>query len=145
MPQLGTLLLGLALLVVVGLIIALPLFDRRRPAVQAPSRRVALETERGEIVRAIRELDFDHHTRKIDDADYTRLREDYVQRGAHVLRELSALNERDADEEIEQRVSVLRSAKPSQEAQTARICPSCGSIVGATDNFCGKCGRPLTA
>jgi hypothetical protein len=139
MPQLGTLLLGLALFAIVGLIIALPLMDRRRPAVRAPARRDALEAERQDIVRAIRELDFDHRTRKINDEDYKQLREGYIQRGAAVLRELSMTNERDMDAEIEQRVAALRSAGDA----AASLCPACGATVGTASNFCPKCGTPL--
>lgn len=139
MPQLGTLLLSLALFVIVGLIIVLPLLDRRRPAVQAPSRRAELEAERQDIVRAIRELDFDHRTRKINDEDYKQLREGYVQRGAAVLRELSATSERDVDAEIEQRVAALRSVGDA----SARACAACGATVDAADRFCPKCGTLL--
>ena len=71
----GTLLLGLALMVIAGFIIALPLLDKRKPALQPPSKRAALEAERQDTVRAIHELDFDYRTHKINDDDYKHLRE----------------------------------------------------------------------
>ena len=138
----GTLLLGLALLVVVGFIIVLPMFDRRKPAIQPPSQRDALEAERQDIVRTIRELDFDHRTHKINDDDYKRLREAQVQRGAQVLRELSALTEHGADDAIERRVAELRKVNDAADALT---CPSCGRAVSLADKFCPQCGHKLVA
>ena len=136
----GTLILGLALLVIAGFVIALPMFDRRRPAIQPPSQRQALEAERQDIVRTIRELDFDHRTHKINDDDYKRLREDYVQHGAQVLRELNTLTERNDDDEIEQRVAELRAVNDTTSAMN---CPSCGTAVSAADKFCPQCGHKL--
>jgi hypothetical protein len=152
MPPLGTLLLGLALLVVVALIIALPLFDRKRQAVRPPTRREALQAERNDIVRAIRELDFDYRTHKINDEDYKRLRADYVQHGAQVLREINALDEHntvsgasagaDASAEIERRVAALRASKEIPEADIL-TCPNCGSSVASGSKFCPQCGHKL--
>ena len=132
----GTLLLALALLVIVGFIIALPLFDRRRPAVHPPTRREALESERRDIVRTIRELDFDHRTHKINDDDYKRLREEHVQRGAQVLRELNSLQEKDVDSLIEARVAALRKFEPND----TMTCSSCGHTIDASAKFCPQCG-----
>jgi type II secretory pathway component PulM len=139
MPPLGTLLLGLALLCVIGLIIALPLFERRRPAVKPLTRHEALHQERRDIVRAIRELDFDHRTGKINDEDYQRVRADYVQRGAQILRELNEAGEPSVDAAIEKRVAALRA---TSDAQT---CPACNKTIHAGDKFCPHCGQRLEA
>jgi hypothetical protein len=104
------------------------------------SRRDALQQERENIVRAIRELDFDHRTGKIDDEDYKRVREEHVQQGAAVLREISALDEKDADAEIEAKVAALRSTPLTSE--TAH-CPKCHAAVSARDKFCPQCGHAL--
>lgn len=137
---LGTYLLALAVFLVLGLVIALPLFDRKRPAVKPMSRREALQQERQDIIRAIRELDFDHRTGKINDDDYKRVREEYVQRGAAVLRELNTLEEVDVDEVIETKVAALRK---THDAVDAKHCPKCNSIVSDTDKFCPQCGHAL--
>lgn len=136
----GTYLLALALALVFGLVIALPLFDRKRPAVKPLSRRDALQQERQDIVRTIRELDFDHRTGKISDDDYKRVREEHVQRGATVLRELSALNEIDVDAEIEAKVAALRQ---SPDDATVLQCPKCHAAVSVSDRFCPQCGHAL--
>jgi len=167
----GTLLLGLALLIIVSVIIVLPLLDRARPAVRAPSQREALTAEKQVTLREIRELDFDHRTHKLNDDDYKRLREVQVQRGARVLRELSLLAVHDAggdksllgtnadgavdavadanhietadevDLAIERRITALRQAHSSGNTQA---CPACGHTASAADKFCPECGAKLT-
>jgi rubrerythrin len=140
MLPLGTYLLALALVLVLGLVIALPLFDRKRPAVKPPSRRESLERERQDIIRAIRELDFDHRTGKINDEDYKIIRDSHVQRGAQVLRDLNALEEVDIDEVIETKVAALR--KTRDEAEDNH-CPKCNALVSEADKFCPQCGHAL--
>lgn len=137
---LGTYLIALALMLVLGLVIALPLFDRKRPAIKPLSRRESLERERQDIIRAIRELDFDHRTGKINDEDYKHVREDFVQRGAAVLRELNTLEEVDVDEVIETKVAALR--KTHDDAGDLH-CPKCHAPISAADKFCPQCGHAL--
>jgi hypothetical protein len=90
----GTLLLALALLIVVGLLVAVPLLDKPAPAIEPPAAREQLEAERLAVIRAIRELDFDFKTGKLNDDDYKQLREAEVKRGAEILR---ALDQHKAD------------------------------------------------
>jgi len=139
----GTLLLGLALFVIIGMVIALPMFDRRRLAVQPPTQRESLEAERRDIVRTIRELDFDHRTHKINDDDYKRLREEYVQRGAAVLRALTTLNEKDTDTDIEKRVAALRKVADVDASAVTSTCPFCGHALHQHDKFCPQCGQKV--
>ncbi|PJF47162.1 MAG: hypothetical protein D6709_01710 [Chloroflexi bacterium] len=148
MLSLGTLLLGLALLIIVALVVALPLFDRKTPAIELPSRREALAQERRAVISAIRELDFDYHTGKISAEDYKRLREARVARGAQILRELAELADEhgatDVEAEIEAQVARLRKVATSDGRAPARaVCPSCSRVVGADDKFCSQCGRRL--
>lgn len=149
---LGTLFLGLALLIIVVLVIALPLLDRKTPAIQPPSRREALEQERRAIISAIRELDFDFRTGKIGEADYKLLREARVARGAQILRELAELDETEDDVEaaIEAQVARFRTVRTADGRAPAGltgavICPSCGHAAGLNDKFCPQCGQRLGA
>ena len=137
----GTYLLALGLVIVLGLVIALPLFDRKRPAIKPLSRRDALQSERQDIIRTIRELDFDHRTGKINDEDYKPLREQYVQRGAAVLRDLNSLEDVDIDQVIETKVGALRKTRDDAGAQH---CPKCHAGVTEKDRFCPQCGHALT-
>lgn len=156
----GTLLIGLALLVVVVALVMMPLLGPNTPPAQPASRRDALEAERAAIVRSIRDLDFDYRTHKVNEADYQALRLGLVQRGTDILRELDALEEaapasaqeaaqdRDddaaLDAEIEAAVARLRQSAFSVAAPRAgMVCPACGSSVLPTDRFCAKCGYAL--
>ncbi len=105
----GTLLLGAALMLVLAAIIALPLFDRPAPIHPPLTRRQALMKAREDIVRQIRELDFDYRTHKLNEADYQALRAELIQRGAYVLRQLDELPpEEEVEDEIERNVQKLR-------------------------------------
>ncbi len=141
--SIGTLLLGLALFIIVAMVIALPMFDRHRLAMQPPTQRESLEAERDDIVRTIRELDFDHRTHKINDDDYKRLREEHLQRGAIVLRNLSTLNEKSTDADIEQRVKALRKIADADTSVVTTTCPSCGHVLHQHDKFCPQCGHAI--
>lgn len=151
--SLGTLLLGLALLIIVATVIGLPLLIRKSPFLKPLSRQDILARERRDVVRAIRELDFDFRTGKIGEEDYKRLRAAQVQRGADILRELDALaqpDRRDVDEEIEAYIARLRmiGTAPTVRRSSAHdglTCPNCHHVVGAGDKFCPQCGYRLGA
>ena len=108
----GTLLLTLSLFLLVALLIGLPLLDKKSPAMQLPSAREQFEAERLDVIRSIRELDFDYKTGKMDTDDYRVLRETWVKRGADILRQLDELKlgQTDADDEIETEIQ-KRAAK----------------------------------
>jgi hypothetical protein len=95
----GSLLVGLALLVIVAVLVALPFLDRRTPVVAPFSPHQALEQERRVIVRVIRDLDFDYRTGKLNEADYRALRAIQVEHGAEVLRRLDACSQEPAIQE----------------------------------------------
>jgi hypothetical protein len=115
----ATLLLGLAVLLLCVLLIVAPFFERKRAAVNPPSKLESLEIERKRIVRLIRELDFDHRTRKISDDDYKHLRAELAQRGTDTLREIDAHIQsaatRNVDDEIELAVAKLRATASQLE------------------------------
>jgi hypothetical protein len=130
----GTILIGLALLTVIVILVVIPLLEPYRPAVEPPNHRQSLEAEREATVRAIRELDLDYRTRKLNEEDYKSLRDVQVQRGAAVLRELDQLTTQDEiGAQIEERIAVIRNSGP--------ICPSCGSPIHTGDRFCVNCGH----
>ena len=138
----GTLLAALALLLVVAALIAQPLLGPRRPALLPESERDRLERERKRIVRAIREVDFDRRTGKLNAEDHGRMRADLEAEGARVLRALGALETipgpRDIDAEIEAAVAALR-----EKPDASRRCAKCGGLVSERDRFCPHCGAKL--
>ena len=94
---------------------------------------------------AIRDLDFDFHTGKVDQKDYAELRQQLEREAVQILRQIDATDPLVAlDHEIEQQVLALRrhSAStvcgPSQE-----FCFGCGSSLENGENFCPCCGQAL--
>ncbi len=76
------------------MIVALPLLIRSADAEGASlarkqRERLAAYYER--VLRNLRDLDEDHALGKLDDAEYQQERSEWLQRGAHVLRALDAL------------------------------------------------------
>lgn len=104
----GTILLALGLLIIAAVLIIIPLFDRKRPAMQPPSPRDVLEAERRAVIQSVREMDFDHRTHKMGDDEYKAMRTEAMQHGAKILQELESLPQRTVDDEIESRIAKLR-------------------------------------
>ena len=108
--------LALSLLLIVMVLVAIPLFDRKRSAVQPPNPYDVLEAERRSAIQSIRELDFDFKTHKLDDDEYKTLRVEAVQHGATILQQLKALPKHSIDDDIESQVTKLREDKNDIEA-----------------------------
>lgn len=113
----GSILLGVALLLVVALILARPFFMARYRQ-EAFTEREALEAQKEALLAQIRELDFDHETGKLPDEVHKQRRTELVGEAAAVLQQLDDLKpakEQDdgkvpagTEEEIEAAVSRLR-------------------------------------
>jgi len=140
--ELSTLILGLALALLFGAVVAVPLLERPRPAVEPPTPLELLENERAVVIRNIRELDFDHRTGKIDDADYAALRARLLENGADLLRRMESMqheeSSRDVRREIEDQVARLR-------ARSTRACSACVAVLRQDDKFCPQCGEKVQA
>lgn len=156
----GSILFGIALLILVGLFVFQPLYmpearRRRRPQ----NRRKLLLTQKAAYLEEIRALDFDFDTGKIPPEVYEPQRAELVAAAAVILQELDASGEpvapvlvRDeAPDEIETAVAHLRAQKKVPAVATTAIaangrtnfCPQCGRPVDPTDKFCAGCGQPL--
>jgi hypothetical protein len=160
--DLGSIFLGVALLLVVAFIVAQPLLagDLRRERQPGPADQLRVEHER--VLTQLRDLDFDHATGKLLDEDYTAQRAQLVAQGVEVLKQLDALTAAIAaaeptaaraasvDDEIEAALAARkagRSAPPptTPPAAASVTCPHCGRAAAAGDQFCGKCGQRLPA
>ena len=91
--DIGSILLLLALLVLIGLFIARPLIDREAVVVspeedQQEHEISTLLAERDRILTALHELDFDHALGKIPEQEYPPQRALLLLQGADVLRKL---------------------------------------------------------
>ena len=112
MLSIPTLVFALAILMIaLGLIVA-PLVRARSAAVQPPTRGQQLRSDHAHVIRAIRELDDDHRTGKINAADYKALRGAQLAQGAGLLQQLDSLEadpksgtvEPDFDAQLENRI-----------------------------------------
>ena len=94
---------------------------------------------------AIRDLDFDFQTGKVDQKDYVELRQQLEREAVHILRQLDAADPLVAlDHEIEHQVLVLRRHSAAIVGGSSReSCFGCGNPLANDENFCPYCGQAL--
>ncbi len=94
---------------------------------------------------AIRDLDFDFQTGKVDQKDYAELRQQLEREAVQILRQLDAVDPLVAfDNELEQQVLALRQRSTSTSCGSEReACSSCGTPLEEDENFCPFCGHAL--
>lgn len=140
-----------------------PLLSEDEPSVRERKRK-ALAEEKERLIGALRDLDHDHRTGKLDDADYTTLTARLKQQAAEVLKDIDVNEGRrvmrpgdvappesafagaaSAPETPTIRVTHSELKKAVAEAGSAvRFCTKCGRQAKADDDkFCGKCGASL--
>jgi hypothetical protein len=168
----GSILLGLALLGLVGLFIARPLIKpdpRHKPRL---TEHQALQVQKEAVLTEIKSLDFDHDTGKLPDDEYHERRSELMAEATAILKRLDAFEETappaervlepqaiapsgDVEDDIEKAVAGLR-AKPVKaspvKAETKQVsgsngrtnfCPQCGRPTDHGDKFCANCGHKL--
>jgi hypothetical protein len=144
--NIGAILVGIALLVLVTAYVARPLFEKQGRGNNGRATNALPHTQliarRDAVYAIIRELDADHQTGKINDEDYHIQRERYVAQGVALLQQLDALASENGhaalEAEIEAAVLTLR-----QTTQPTHFCTQCGHPTTPGHNFCGHCGTPL--
>jgi hypothetical protein len=160
----GSILLGVALAILVGLVLARPLLQASRDEQRNLSQRQILLAEKEAILAHIRDLDFDHDTGKMPDEIHQSQRAQLMNSAADILKQLEqmagktpqpaapALNGPvDTDDDIEAAVARMRQTKKAKSAPKLRpvpangggFCPQCGSAFDAGDKFCISCGHKL--
>lgn len=170
--DIGSILLLLALVVIVGAYIASPL---RKPRDRRAENEVDIElsqllAERERILDALAELDFDNDMGKVPDDLYPLQREALLKRGAAVLRlldehtsgpqglsgsepeqterlERAAKIRSTEDDPLEAMIAARRSKRAPSSAKPAgksNFCPNCGSALQPGDRFCPSCGQQLS-
>jgi hypothetical protein len=157
--------LGIAaftLVAVVGFLLraAAVLADEREIVenVQATGRRrKELEREKASLLKALKELEFDHEMGKVSDADFREIGGQYRGRAMRVLRQL---DEQGADykalveKEVRARLGLKKDdEKPAEdkaeekkeEKKNMTRCESCGTTNDSDAVFCKKCGKKVAA
>jgi hypothetical protein len=104
-------------------------------------RRKELEREKQLLLKALKELEFDHEMRKISDGDYQEIAGQYRARALRVMRQLDEVGE-DYRAVIERD---LGKPKPAKEDAPARRggCPKCETENDSDALFCKRCATRL--
>lgn len=108
----GSVLVGLVLLIASTLVISRPWWRLRQSRPEAATPRVTLTVERDAIYETLASLDFDHSIGKVNDDDYTVVRGQLMAQAVDVLRQLDATGN-DLDAQIEEMVRARRSRRRS--------------------------------
>ena len=92
---------------------------------------------------AIRDLDFDHQTGKVDAEDHAVLRRQMEEEAADILRQLDLADPlADLDLAAEQQILAYRQNEDAVAA-SEDTCPACGTGLAADPTYCPICGQLL--
>jgi len=117
-------------------------------------RKKELEREKAALLKALKELEFDHEMGKVSDVDFREIGGQYRARAMRVLRQL---DEQGADykslveKELRARLGVKEKAPDAVEVAVAQqkseadVCEQCGTRNDADAVFCKKCGKKVAA
>jgi hypothetical protein len=138
----------LIVLMVIGAvaIVAYPLFQPPQVTVPEANHPVLenLVSQRDAMYAAIKDLENEHASGKLSEADYRSLRARYEARAISLMQELdrivATLPRPASDDAIEREVARLRRAAAKEGVL---VCPQCGMPYAAEDVFCAKCGASL--
>ena len=104
--------------------------------------RLALQKET--LYTAIRDLDFDLQTGKVDAEDHAVLRRQMEAEAADILRQLDVADPlADLDRLAEQHILAYRQHEDAARAAEMDTCPACGTGLTADPTYCPICGQML--
>ena len=165
--SIGSVLLGLSLLIIVGLILGQPFWMSREPEPRPRSRKQQLLQQKEALMEEIRALDFEYDTGKLPEDTYQAQRADLMALTTQTLKVLDDLGTEapsdDVADQIEAAINRVRAQRQSPGAVPASIaatmaptavgpksrngqalfCTQCGTKVDASDKFCAACGNKL--
>lgn len=104
-----------------------------------------LSLQKETLYTAIRDLDFDFQTDKVDAADYRQLRRELEDEALQVLRSLDAVDPLVVlDDELERQILAFRQRQDAAApAASPEACPGCGAALQGGEHFCPFCGHPI--
>jgi ribosomal protein L40E len=118
-------------------------------AVVTGKRRKELEREKQALLKALKELDFDHQMGKVSDKDFADISATYRARAIRVMRQLDEAG-RDYEtmiaRDVAERTGNREQGTGNREravAETTDKCGKCGTKNDADAEFCKKCGGKL--
>jgi uncharacterized membrane protein len=107
-------------------------------------RRKELEREKQALLKALKELDFDHQMGKVSAKDFAEISAQYRARAIRVMRQLD-----DAGRDYEAMIAkdlaarMKQSTVDSPQPTASDKCPKCSTRNDADAEFCKKCGGKL--
>ena len=93
----------------------------------------------------IDDLEFDHKTGKLSDADFQELVQEHRNAQAEVDRQLKDLSGISTTELRDHLEAEIAQEKAKLQADHQRWCPTCNHGVDPEDKFCSNCGQALHA
>ena len=103
-----------------------------------------LRLQKETIYTAIRDLDFDHQTGKVEAEDHAVLRRQMEEEAAAVLRDLDLADpSADIDFAAEQHILAYRRKEDASSLVSEPTCPACGTGLAADAACCPICGQDL--
>ena len=112
--------------------------DARRDAIE----RLILQKET--LYTAIRDLDFDHQTGKVDAEDHAVLRRQMEEEAAVVLHDLDLADpSADIDFAAEQHILAYRRKEEAASSVSEATCPACGTGLAVDAVRCAICGEDV--
>lgn len=114
-------------------------------------RRKELEREKQALLKALKELAFDHEMHKISDEDFREFTARYRARATRVMRQLDE-GASDVAARIERDLAALRAggmttslSPAATSAPTQGACAVCGTVNDSDADFCKRCGGRVGA
>lgn len=158
--SIGSILLGLSLLILVGLVLAQPFLAKEEREPRPHSRKQQLLTQKEAILEEIRALDFDYDTGKLPEEAYQPQRAALMAVATETLKALDELGTEAPDDDVALQIEAAINRVRSQRQATgkvdvlvktttvpvnghAKFCTACGAKVDASDKFCATCGNKL--
>lgn len=131
--EISSILIGLILLATSLFFVSAPFRRKFRKDAQIPKLHVEKEERREMVISALRDLEFDFKTGKVDVEDYTPLRAQLMAEAAQLIEQ-----EQEEDKKLEELIQARRAARKSSIK-----CDHCGEDVEADQRFCARCGAQV--
>jgi len=132
---------GIALAAGVLLFVLEPVLSgRASPAYAGDDEHDEAASRRRVALAALRDLEYDRATGKLDANDYAQLEPDLSREALHALDAVAGVSQDPAAEALEKEIAAMRRA-----LREGLQCGACRHVNASGARFCGRCGGPLAA